>query len=285
MKIALLGLSPDVPDSTIGQLASGARIYAKIVAKQWERSVPKIEFMPGLKVAPDGWIAAIFAAKMDDANALAYHSVDPRGMPYMLLCLDVIPGKVIYSDPSGRGESLAGAFTHELAETMDDEAANLWAQGETVDPSTNEKFPLAAREACDAVQGFSFPVQIPGGPVMDGSDFLYRDFFNAALIGAAEKPLSHVAYLTGGKSGATKAFQTTPGGYQSVAKIGSDGQVFAMGRVFHADVKPSNWREEMREHPSRRGHRRAAAILGRRIDPTPPNGDDGDQQGNPGDVL
>ncbi len=261
MNFAFLNLDPaNLPDSAMVPMAHGARIFTKIVAAERGLKAPKIEFFPGLTVAPDGWIAVAFAATMDVPEALAYHSVDARGIAYIMMCLGVIPSGELFHDPSGRGECLFSALCHELAETMGDVSANFFAQGLIIDPATGERFQLASLELCDAVQGFSFPLTLPGGMVLDASDFLFGDFFNAALIGEAPRPLSYVARLTGGERGAVHAFTTSPGGYQSVAKVGKDGQIMAMRRVFHAEEAPAPWREEARLHPSRRSFIRVAGL-------------------------
>ncbi len=254
LKFACLNLSPSLPDSAVAQIAQATRIYTAIVAEERGELAPLVEFIPGLKVAPAGWIANIFAATMDEPGALAYHWVDPLGRPYIRNCLAAIPGHVILHDQSGHGASLCGGALHEAAEVQGDRRANRWAKGPVADPRSNKKFSLVAEELCDPNQDAAVPLKLADGTLFDAPDFVFDDFFNFELLDEGPQPLSWLASINDSR-GLMRPLSVGPGGYLITANIGAENNVFGRTKVLHATVDPAAWRTNA-HHESKRSSRR-----------------------------
>ncbi len=68
MRFALLNQS-DVDNATCSLIALAMKMHLDLVCARWERLPIQVEFMAGLSVAPDGWIAMLIAQHPDVAGA------------------------------------------------------------------------------------------------------------------------------------------------------------------------------------------------------------------------
>lgn len=244
MKYAVLNCSSANEDA-MARIAYAMDLYLRLVSRAWGLRRIEVQWMPGVQVAPVGWIAATAFDHPDEPNALGYHSKDPMGRPYMKAFLDVIPGCNLLFDPTGHGQSLANVLMHEAAETAIDTSAGLWATGPILDVANNISYELVADEISDPVQDRSFPIPLPDGSKVDGANFILPPWF------IAESKGEQYDYLNVLKAPLT----LDAGGYAIGCKVGPDGQLFAQ-RIEHHETPPALWRNISSKHESARAVRR-----------------------------
>jgi hypothetical protein len=144
----------------------------------------------------------------DDANAVAYHWVNPDNKQ---LEIHVLLDRVA-QDANNRGltcvDATSIAFTHEVIETEGDEFADDWTD---VGDGTEEP-----KELCDRVQGWSYPKSLKDSNgnerVVLVTDFLLPDAFN-------DNPPDGASYDFLNKL--TSPFEVGDGGYTGSRGIGS----------------------------------------------------------------
>jgi hypothetical protein len=160
----------------------------------------------------------VFLDNADVAGALAYHDLNPDGLPL---------SKVFVETTLQNGDQVSVSASHELVEMLVDPAINMYTTGP--DPKL-----MYAYESADPVEELSFPVN--GVPM---SDFVYPSYFESF-----RKPKS-VQFDE--MKQVTKPFQILKGGYQIIFKNGKSSQV--TGSV----AKKKAFAKE-----DRRGHRSGA---------------------------
>jgi hypothetical protein len=104
--------------------------------------------VPSIRVArgvPVGSVPLLIVDNPDVANALGYHDVDPRGMPYGRVFVDPVldNGGSALGDKGDPSLSVSAVLSHEVLEWWYDPACNDWAdRGRT----------SVAKELCDPVE-------------------------------------------------------------------------------------------------------------------------------------
>lgn len=126
-------------------------------------------------------------------GAAGYHDIDATGKPRGFVFLDNPEPSVV--------------FSHELCEMLKDPWCNAWVQ------TADGRF--RAEEACDAVEGDSYPVMVGDEQVLV-SNFVTPEYFAAVRTEGLKTD-----YLD--KLGGKVAPALLPGGYDIV--VGADGQV------------------------------------------------------------
>lgn len=221
--------------------------YASLVAEAWDRSPVPVVFKPGASKPDAGFIPLYLLDKPTISGAEGFHDIK-AGVPYADVFLATVPGGQWLHDPSGTGQSLAAVAAHELAEAMLDSMANLWASMTVTDPQSGCAYNQIAYELADPCQNYAFTVTAADGTVVDVSDFVLPSFFDPEAAKGSKFSQMGVP---------TEPGQVCAGGYAIVQNTNSEGQIFARlgrvlrkckskpARVFHATVKPPEWREKM----------------------------------------
>jgi len=245
----------DTHDDVAQKIAEVGQLYSDLVCAAYELAPGKVKFTPGAAKPDDGYLAMGLFLRPDAADALGYHDIDPRGLPYGKAFLSVIPNNILLRDPTGHGGSLAGVVMHELAEMLGDRYANVWAFGKIVDKKKRRTFGAVAFELADPVQDAAFVLKSKDGTEVDCSDFVLMNWFNPDTAATAKTS------YTGAAQG---PFHVAPGGYLIVAKPSGETQILgrriggaAQNRLEHAKDAPPAWRTEMQALPFARGTRRA----------------------------
>ena len=260
MIVQLLNLIDPKYDPEIALIADIAQQYSDLVCAAHGLTRVPVMFDPGLKEAPDGTNPLDVIDKATVDGALGFHDRDKFGRPFGQVFRSLVPGGEMLRDKSGHGQSLAGVITHELAEMIADPAANAWRQMRIKDPESRKIYTLACQELCDWVQNAAFALKAKDGTEVDCSDFVFPAFFNPDA-----QPGEQLSYMRA----VTEPGQVAEGGYGIVANESGDDQIFGRmrrvivravpKRIFHATVKPPEWRERMFEHKtSSRTKRRLA---------------------------
>lgn len=242
MKIALLNRSAALDDA-MAKIAAALNVFmTRDLCPAWERAPVEVTWMPGVSVAPVGYFALVAMDSPDAPGLLGYHAADPRGVPYGRAFLDVIPGRQVLHDATGRGASLAGVLAHEAAELALDAFANFWADTAT-ESSATYAFDEMALEVADPVQESAYSITLDDGTVVDVSDFVLPAYFDPD---ATAGPFDHLGVLT-------KPLSLAAGGYAIVRSGGHEKQVTA--RLAHA-AAPALWRDMMKAGTHSRSFRR-----------------------------
>lgn len=210
-------LTPEV----LQQIAASATVFLnRDVSAYWGLPVGAlVRVSNGLDIQPGEWAFSLLPALPNAPGAIAYHDVNGQGVPVLF------DGITLSDSLIGPGNSVSVAITHELAETMGDQACNLWA-----DNGGGSEFAL---ELCDAVESYDY--EINGVYV---SDFVLPAFFNPTHTG----PFDQMGKVT-------TPFQTA-NGYQ-ITRTSGTGETQVQG---HAR------RLEKRRHPDSRTYRRGARV-------------------------
>lgn len=145
----------------------------------------------GGPIPPDGYVFAIVDDLPEAPGAIAYHSVDGKGVPVAYLALNTCQTLA----------DVSSAISHEVLETAGDPGANRWADG-------GDGYEYAL-ELCDAVESNLYTITTTNGVEVSVSDFLLPPFFggqNGCLdfMGVCPAP-----------------FATASGGYQIRRKAGT----------------------------------------------------------------
>jgi len=142
----------------------------------------------------------------DDAGALGYHDITPRGLPL---------GKVFVKSDLDSGSSWTVTLSHELLEMLGDPNINLTVLVDNI---------LYAYEACDACEADELGYDIGGVKV---SDFVYPAYFES-FWGEGETQFDYGKHISA-------PLQLLPGGYASYLDI-TNGQGWQQK---YADATPS----------------------------------------------
>lgn len=243
MKLALLNQSAAPPDA-MAKIAAALDVYLnRDVCPAWERAPVSVTWMPGLAVAPDGFMALVAFDKPDEDGVEGYHATDPRGVPYGRAFLDMIPAKELLRDQHGRGASLAGVLMHESGELAMDMFAGFWSDGPVHD-AAGASFPQVALEIADPVQDSAYAITLPDGTLVDASNFVLPAYFNAE---ATAGPFDQMQLLT-------RPLTIARGGYVIARQGGEESQLTAR-RIVHEEP-PAAWRDSMKAGCHSRSFRR-----------------------------
>lgn len=243
-------------DAEAQKIAEVGQLYSDIVCAAYELAPGKVKFVSGATKPDVGYFAMGLFLNPDAADALGYHDIDPRGLPYGKAFLSVVPNGVLLHDATGHGASLAGVVMHEIAEMLGDRFANVWAFGKIVDPKKKRRsFGAVAYELCDPVQDAAFTLKSKDGTDVDCSDFVLPSWFNP------DTPTTQITSRTGAAKG---PFHVASGGYLIVAQESGETQILgrriggaSQHRLEHAKDEPPAWRTAMQAIPHSRGTRRA----------------------------
>jgi hypothetical protein len=149
------------------------------------------------QIPASSWVLA-FLDNADQAGALGYHDITPRGLPL---------GKAFVKTTLADGGQISVTASHELLEMLGDPDINLTAE---VDDASGAPAKFYAYEVCDACEDDPLGYQIGGVQV---SDFVYPAFFESF-----RKPKSaqfdHMKHITA-------PLQILPGGYLGVLDLGN----------------------------------------------------------------
>jgi len=203
MRFQLVNESTVVTTTQAKAIVAALKLQAPQVGKAWQRYEWTITYQTSIdKVAPDA-IPVVILDDADQADALAYHDVDPHGRPYCRVFAKTIlnAGGTILTGSL----SVSAATSHEVIEAFCDPPALFWSE--------KGGGGLIALEACDPCQDIAY--ELNGVAV---SDFCLPAFFS---------PLSPGPYTfrdsIGNPGGLSK------GGYLIVAIKDNERQVY--GRI------------------------------------------------------
>lgn len=143
------------------------------VAPAWGRAAPEVAFYDRLEDVPSWVPPIVLFDHVWEADALGYHSETPDGRAFGRVFLDVVfedGGVVLYDGPRLNVSSIV---SHEAIELMIDPDCNVWADGP---PSPYGQ--SYALEACDPVNGDTYPVLTGDGTLVGVANFLYPDWFD-----------------------------------------------------------------------------------------------------------
>lgn len=223
MRIKLVNQSTMV---SAAERAKAARVCTKQIG-EWRRDWH--EKMSYVNLEPKKYDAEIVLLdNADQANALGYHDVDPNGMPY---------GRVFIQVCRQAGVPWISVLSHEVLELLGDPGANQWAN----DPTGR----LWAFEMCDAIQNHLY--QIDGEMV---SDYVLPEFF----IPGSDGPYDRLGKLS-------DPF-TINDGYSIVARVSQVSQIYGAVAAGPTEVV-GNKRLAQRadkQHPVARTYRRLHAF-------------------------
>ena len=185
------------------------------------------------KKLPPSTIAAYLLDDPDVANAGGYHDVDPHGKPYIRVF--ITPYLDNGGSLMGSADSVLGALTHEMCETVLDADAGDYTQM----PDGR----LVSREACDPVQDGAYPIALRTGQKGYVSNFLLPAWFSARSAG----PYDYLHRLTA-------PFTKTTGGYWIVQD--SSGNAYD-----EFGIHVPEWKRELKMRTSARLARRLGPVI------------------------
>lgn len=199
----------------------------------WGMTGWEAEFFADETKVPAGSIVFAYADDDPTPGALAYHD-EAYGLPYGRILVPVIlsnGGKMVDGP-----DSVSSAASHEACETACDPNVDRWVM--RPDGSA-----LTALEACDAVQGDSYPIKARGFAVAC-SNFLRPEWFDGEASGKFD-------WL----GSCSAPFERRPGGY--TIELGPD---FNVTNAFDAKVSEATrkYKERALSRTSRRAAKRAA---------------------------
>lgn len=197
------------------------------VAPYWGRAVAAVRAGSGpTSIQPGEFVFALVDSLPDAPGAIAYHDVNGAAVPVAYLALSTCSTL----------DDVSTGISHELCETLGDEACNRWC-----DDNAGSEWAL---ELCDAVESNSYPIDLSDGqPPLMVSDFLLPAFFSSA----AAPPYNFMA-VGGNPVVPTPAihnplgpFQVAPGGYE-IKRVSGSGtaQVTGMIRAMRV-AKQRHW--------------------------------------------
>jgi len=206
-------------DLAVTPLGVDLEVLVEAMQAYVEQFVAPVWGTPAKLVKSTGPLASawgmVFLDNADVAGALAYHDLNPDGLPL---------AKVFVETTLKNGDQISVSASHELVEMLVDPAINMYTSGP--DPKL-----MYAYESADPVEELSFPVNdIPM------SDFVYPAYFESF-----RKPGS-VQFDQ--MNQVTKPFQILKGGYQILFKNGKTSEVYG------STAKRRRFAKE-----DRRGHR------------------------------
>jgi hypothetical protein len=170
------------------------------VAKAWNIASP---LRVGLVLRP-GWYRCYLVDRIPEApDALAYHSVDGRGTPFI---------RVGVTETLANGDTVSATTSHETVELQCDIYCQEWAYSSRLRH-------LVATEACDPVQAQSYRIRVPDGTFVPVSNFVTPDYFVDSTHG---RPLDHQRTLV-------QPFSIAAGGYRIDMRAGAVTNTFAKG--------------------------------------------------------
>ncbi len=232
MKILFINRSTLVPEADFGLMVRACAAQALFdLMTAWNEASVDV----AAAVDDDGLPTTIPIVLFDDsdaAGALGYHDETPDGRSY---------GRVFTRETLDNGgtlwqssQSVSVTMSHEMCEAIVDPDVNLWAD----DGSGT----LYALEACDAVEGDAYPVELTEGELVAHvfvSDFLHPSWFDVR---------GGYAY---DHMGLIKApFELRPNGYTLLQQGGRITQAFASGNGM--------LKRASKTHPAARSMRRLA---------------------------
>jgi hypothetical protein len=188
IKVTLINESTVMTDDELVSIAGALQIQVDHDFRPTWGAAAEIKVLPKDDHPPadEFWIG-IFDDS-DQAGALGYHDLTPRGLPM---------GKVFAKTDQEYGAKPSVTLSHELLELLGDPYINLTAY----DPETHR---LYAYESSDSVEADGLGYEINGIMV---SDFVLRPFFDPSRRGRAEQ-LSF-------RQNVTEPFALAEGGYLS----------------------------------------------------------------------
>lgn len=240
-------------DDEVEKIAEVAQHYANLVCGEHDLAPALVTFVKGAAAAEGSASELGIFENPDVADALGYHDLDKRGVPYGKAFLSMVPNGVLLYDRGGHGASLAGVVMHELGELLGDWLANSWVSCVIHDPSSKRTYGMVALELADPVQDNAFQLPAKDGTAVDCSDFVKQNWFNPDTLETT--PTSY--------TGAAKGpFTVAHGGYAIVAQQQGTTQIFGRklgahhDRILDIDAAPPAWREAIRALPISRSNRR-----------------------------
>jgi hypothetical protein len=234
--IACFNLAATPLGVDLDKLIDAMQVYVeKYVAPVWGT--------PAKLVKSSGPIAnawsMVFLDNADVADALAYHDLNPDGLPL---------AKVFVETTLKNGDPVSVTASHELVEMLVDPAINLYTSG------PNDKL-MYFYECADPVESLSFSVN--GIPMCD---FVYPAYFESF-----RKPGS-VQFDQ--MKQVTKPFQILKGGYQIIFKNGNSSEIYgsvAKAKLFKKEDRRGH-RSNAHGKPLTRASAKAFQTLAARIE-------------------
>jgi hypothetical protein len=186
MGIVFINQSTHVSDADVASFAEACDIQlSQDVSAAWNIASPlRVSTTPN----PNEYQFFFVDTIPEAPNALAYHSVDNRGVPF---------GKIGVVPTLHAGEPLSSAASHEAVELQCDIYCASWSF------STRLRA-LVATESCDPVQSDTYGIKVSSGSEVLVSNFVTPSYFTDDALG---EPLDHLRNLT-------QTFEIAPGGYQ-----------------------------------------------------------------------
>lgn len=211
-------------------------------------TAPQVRLLAPGEPVPTDEVPFHLDERCDVEDAAGYHDKYKTGQPYVIVGRDAAKnGELLRGD----GDSVLEIAQHELAELMGNPKVNRWLQSSFLDKSTGKTYSLTCPELCDPLQGVYDTMTLSDGTKVGRVAWAYPEFFEQERVQSTQLD-SHGA--------ASEPLVILPGGYQIVATIGRESQVFGMratkpGRVDvceHHQVKMSAEKRMRKFSPSSR---------------------------------
>lgn len=221
---------PELTPAKLAQIAGALEVQAnRDVGAYWLCNV-RVRAATSDNPPVTGEIVAAVVDELPNApDAIAYH--EWAGVP------DIFAARSMCATLTDGNGSLSQALSHEVCETIGDDATNLWA-----DDGVGQSW---ARELCDAVEASWYPISVAGTAIAV-SDFLLPAWFQPGKPG----PYSYLHARGGAGPGAP--FTLAPGGY-SVVRAQGTGETQVLGAI-------QQYRLAKKRHPTSRTFRRGARV-------------------------
>ena len=196
---ALLSTSTDanITKALRQQMASAFVKHAAQVGFAWQRTPLDVIVCDSLAAVPEGYVPSTIQDQLDDPQALAYHSVDAQGRPYILIGWGIVKanGGQLLTGP----DSLSSTIGHEHDEAEIDPYCDDWWDL----PDGTGEIP---KEVCDSVQGDVYTLDGVAVP-----NFLWPRYFSAedgqldqlglVTVHGGLRPGGYFSVRTGGPAG------------------------------------------------------------------------------------
>lgn len=207
--VAWVNTDPAVSDADVATWVAGLDIQVADIRALWPHVAEWGHvFVPSGQTAPTGAISATIKPTLPEApGALAYHSVDAAGQPFIVVgshtCIQA-------------SVSISSAMSHEATELTVDPGCQATATAPNGD--------VWALEVGDPVESDSYSVTTTDGKTVQMSDFV-----GAAFFGLGTGPLDHTGT-------ATAAFTIAAGGYAVINGQAVQGEHFPPARQASIDA-------------------------------------------------
>jgi len=212
MHFAVINQSTIVSLRDCYAIVAALRIQAKHAAHPWDRLQPTVSYHK-LDDCPEDSVRLTILDDPDQAGALGYHTVDPKGFPTAKIFARLLDRNL------DGASSVSSCVSHEFLEAFGDPTCLLW---DTYDDAGNQ----IAHELCDPVQNDFYTIRTPIYGAVDVSNFVLPNYFNPW----ATEQFDYMNKLSG------PAPYISPNGYAIVANESGEKQIFGKVPLWKNEV-------------------------------------------------